>query len=144
MPIIDLIYTQGALNEAQQKDAAARLTDIIMEIEGTKGDPRYAAGTWLTLNEVPSEHIAVGGQQGAYAALYRVIVYLPQGVLSVASKSLIVERITDALLTIEGAAPEPRNRARVYCLVTEVTDGGWGFGGVVYTLEALRAGSSAR
>ena len=62
MPVIDVIYPTGKLNKEAQEAVAAQLTDILMEIEGTKGIAAIAAGTWLILHEAEENTIAVGGK----------------------------------------------------------------------------------
>jgi phenylpyruvate tautomerase PptA (4-oxalocrotonate tautomerase family) len=57
---------------------------------------------------------------------------VPTGVLSKEQKAELISRVTEAILRIEGAESEPAQRARVYCLVNEIADGGWGWAGQVY------------
>jgi 4-oxalocrotonate tautomerase len=133
MPVIDVTYPAGSLNLAAQEAIAAQLTDILMEIEGTKGIAAIAAGTWLLLHEAPANTVAVGGQFAP--GRYRVEINTPEGVLNMAQKAELIQRVTDALLRIEGTEPDERQRARVYCLLHEVPDGGWGFAGIAITKE---------
>ncbi len=143
MPIIDVMFSEGTLDETQQEAVAARLTDILLEIEGTKGNPQFEAATWLTMQETPAKTFAVGGKAGAYPATYRIVVHVPEKTLRLEKKEAIVSRLTDAILEIEGTTPDIFQRARVYCLINEIADGGWGFAGNVYTLERLRAARSS-
>jgi phenylpyruvate tautomerase PptA (4-oxalocrotonate tautomerase family) len=62
MPVIDVTYPAGALSQEAQEAVAAQLTDILMQIEGTKGIAANAAGTWLLMHEVNPNAIAVGGK----------------------------------------------------------------------------------
>lgn len=134
MPVIDVTYPAGALNEAAQAAVAAQLTDILMEIEGTKGIAAIAAGTWLLLHEAAPNTVAVGGQFAP--GRYRVEISTPEGTLNMAQKAELIGRVTDALLKIDGVdAPDDRQRARIYCLLNEVPDGGWGFAGIAITKE---------
>jgi phenylpyruvate tautomerase PptA (4-oxalocrotonate tautomerase family) len=52
-----------------------------------------------------------------------------------AQKAELIRRVTDALLQIIDVEPDDAQRARIYCLVDEVPDGGWGFGGIAITRE---------
>jgi 4-oxalocrotonate tautomerase len=63
-----------------------------------------------------------------------VHVSIPEGTFSAQQKQELVARITDALVDIE-QVPEVRQFVNV--LISEVTDGGWGVGGQVFTKEAL-------
>lgn len=133
MPVIDVTYPAGALSQQAQEAVAAQLTDILMEIEGTKGIAAIAAGTWLLLHEAAPNTIAVGGKFSP--GRYRVEIATPAGVLNMAQKAELIRRVTDTLLQIIGVEPDDIQRARIYCLVDEVPDGGWGFAGIAITRE---------
>src|SRR5436190_22739240 len=125
MPVIDVTYPAGTLNQEAQTAIAAQLTDIVMEIEGTKGIAEIAAGTWLRLHESKPNTVAVGGKFSP--GRYHVEIATPVGTLNLSQKAELIQRVTDALLRIEGTEPDPAQRARVYCLLSEIPDGGWGF-----------------
>jgi len=133
MPVIDVTYPAGALNQEAQATVAEQLTDILMEIEGTKGIAAIAAGTWLLLHEAQPNTVAVAGKFAP--GRYRVEIATPEGTLSMAQKAELIGRVTDALLKIEGTEPDATQRARVYCLISEIPDGGWGFLGLAITKE---------
>ena len=52
-----------------------------------------------------------------------------------AQKAELISRVTDAILKIEGTTPDDIQRARIYCLINEVPDGGWGFASIAITKE---------
>ena len=133
MPVIDVTYPAGALSQEAQAAIAAQLTDILMEIEGTKGIAAIAAGTWLLLHEAAANTLAVGGKFSP--GRYRVEIATPEGTLNMAQKAELIRRVTDALLHIEGVEPDAAQRARIYCLINEIPDGGWGFAGLAITRE---------
>jgi phenylpyruvate tautomerase PptA (4-oxalocrotonate tautomerase family) len=133
MPVIDVTYPAGTFNAEAQEAVAAQLTDILMEIEGTKGIAAIAAGTWLLLHEVAPNTIAVGGKFAP--GRVRVQVAVPEGVLNLKQKVELISRVTDALLKIQGIEPDANQRARIYCLISEIPDGGWGFLGIAITRE---------
>jgi phenylpyruvate tautomerase PptA (4-oxalocrotonate tautomerase family) len=133
MPVIDVTYPAGSLSREAQEAVAAQLTDILMEIEGTKGIAAIAAGTWLLLHEANPDTVAVGGKFSP--GRYRVEIATPAGTLNLPQKAELIRRVTDALLKIEGVEPDAAQRARVYCLINEIPDGGWGFTGLAITRE---------
>ncbi len=137
MPVIDVTYPAGALSQEAQEAAAAQLTDILMEIEGTKGIPAIAAGTWLLLHEANPNTIAVGGKFSP--GRYRVEIATPAGTLTMPQKAELIRRVTDTLLQIQGVEPNAAQRARIYCLINEIPDGGWGFVGQAITREYAEA-----
>jgi 4-oxalocrotonate tautomerase len=58
-----------------------------------------------------------------------------EGVFTAPQKHEIVERLTDAMVSIEGESM----RKHTWCLVTEVASGDWGSGGQTLTADDLRA-----
>ena len=62
-------------------------------------------------------------------------VKLIEGVFTVPQKQEIIERLTDAMVTIEGEAM----RSVTWCLVEEVASGEWGFGGQTLTADDVKA-----
>ncbi len=137
MPVIDVTYPAGALSQKAQEALAAQLTDIIMEVEGTKGIAAIAAGTWLLFHEANPNTIAVGGKFSP--GRFRVEIATPAGTLNMSQKADVIRRVTDAVLKIEGVEPNVTQRARIYCLISEIPDGGWGFTGLAITREYAEA-----
>jgi 4-oxalocrotonate tautomerase len=66
-------------------------------------------------------------------ALIRVAVIA--GVFTRTQKEEIIERLTDAMVAIEGE----NMREAVWCLVEEVASGEWGVGGRTLTADDVRA-----
>jgi phenylpyruvate tautomerase PptA (4-oxalocrotonate tautomerase family) len=54
-------------------------------------------------------------------------------------KAEVIRRVTDTVLKIEGSEPNATQRARIYCLISEIPDGGWGFAGLAITREYAEA-----
>jgi 4-oxalocrotonate tautomerase len=57
------------------------------------------------------------------------------GVFTTPQKQEIIERLTDAMVAIEGE----NMRQAVWCLVEEVASGAWGVGGLTLTADDVRA-----
>ena len=62
------------------------------------------------------------------------------GVFTTPQKQEIIERLTDAMVAIEGE----NMRQAVWCLVEEVASGEWGVGGRALTADDVRALARAR
>jgi 4-oxalocrotonate tautomerase len=58
-----------------------------------------------------------------------------KGVFTTPQKQEIIERLTDAIVAIEGE----NMRHAVWCIVTEVASGEWGAGGRTLTADDVRA-----
>jgi 4-oxalocrotonate tautomerase len=62
-------------------------------------------------------------------------VKLIEGVFTAPQKQEIIERLTDALVAIEGE----EMRSVTWCLFEEVASGEWGFGGQTLTADDVKA-----
>ena len=71
-------------------------------------------------------------------ALIRVT--LIAGVFTTPQKQELIERLTDAMVAIEGE----NMRQTVWCIVDEVASGEWGVGGRMLTADDLKALARAR
>src|SRR5260221_11020589 len=98
MPMIDVTYPAGALSQEAQEAVAAQLTDILMEIEGTKGIAAIAAGTWLLLHEAQPNTLAIGGKVSP--GRHRVENAPPAGNLNNEQKEEQIPRAPSATLMI--------------------------------------------
>ena len=72
-------------------------------------------------------------QQGAAHAVHQRQAH--QGVFTPEQKTQIVERLTDAMISIEGE----NMRQVTWCVVEEVKSGDWGIAGQCLTTEAVHA-----
>ena len=62
-------------------------------------------------------------------------VKLIEGVFTAPQKQEIIERLTDAVVAIQGEGM----RSATWCLVEEVAGGKWGFGGQTLTADDVKA-----
>jgi 4-oxalocrotonate tautomerase len=64
-----------------------------------------------------------------------ITVKIIEGVLTPAQKSQIAERLTDAMVSVEGEAM----RGVTWCVIEEVMSGDWAIGGEQVTSEMVQA-----
>jgi 4-oxalocrotonate tautomerase len=57
------------------------------------------------------------------------------GVFTTSQKHEIIERLTDALVEVQGE----NLRAHTWCVIEEVPSGAWGIGGLVQTADDIKA-----
>ena len=67
-------------------------------------------------------------------------VKLLEGVFTAPQKQEIIERLTDAMVQIEGE----NMRQTVWCMIEEVATGEWGIGGQTFTADDVKALARAR
>jgi 4-oxalocrotonate tautomerase len=68
-----------------------------------------------------------------------IVVKVIEGVFTAPQKQEIVQRLTDAIVEIEGE----NMRRLTWCLVEEVAGGDWGIGGQTLTADDIKALASA-
>src|SRR4051794_20161565 len=91
----------------------------------TRCAQRRSGGRWRYSNFRPNKEDSV--------PLIQVKVI--QGVFTAPQKREIIERLTDAMVAIEGEEMRPMT----WCLVEEITSGEWGVGGQTMTVDDVRA-----
>ena len=74
------------------------------------------------------------------AAMALIQVTLIAGVFTTPQKQELIERLTDAMVAIEGE----NMRETVWCIVEEVASGEWGVGGRMLTADDVKALARAR
>lgn len=67
-------------------------------------------------------------------------VRLIEGVFSPAQKTEIIEKLTDAMVSIEGE----NLRSLTWVIIEEVKSGAWGIGGKPMTAEAVKAAAAGK
>jgi 4-oxalocrotonate tautomerase len=73
--------------------------------------------------------------QTTMPAMSLIHVKVPAGVFTACQQREIVERLTDAMVAIEGA----NARQLTWCIVEEVPSGAWGIGGETVVADDFRA-----
>jgi phenylpyruvate tautomerase PptA (4-oxalocrotonate tautomerase family) len=139
MPLVRITYPRGALAAEQKRQIAADLTEIVLDAEV---DAVTEAGRMVTVvhfNEAAADDWAVGGQLRSTAAgapnHFIVDLIVLDGLLDGARRSDAHRRVTDAFQKAFGEGGDPLLPLRVWVLVHEVREGGWGAGG--QTVSAL-------
>ncbi len=146
MPMVELTTTKGALNDAAKQRLAAELATIALELEAAPladfgGDPHMQALSWCFVNE---QEVFLGGQVHP-KPVYRVVVTIPEGApgvfgpLAGRGRAKLVERVTAAVLEVEGSDSTMVEAHRVWVQLRHIVDGHWGGFGEVVTARELAA-----
>ena len=139
MPLVRITYPRGALTPEQKRRLAAALTEIVLDVEV---DAVTEAGRMVTVihfNEAAADDWAVGGELRATAAQapnhYIVDLVVLEGLLDGARRGEAHRRVTEAFQNAFGEGGDALLPFRVWVLVHDVREGGWGAGG--RTVSAL-------
>ena len=140
MPIMDLTYPQGALDQEAKSQLADGLTTALLSAERAPNTDFFRDITWLYVHELPTEDVLANGKPVAKPT-FRLDVTTPQGALSERRRAEMVEQATQL---IRDAAGIPEDEGiRVWVLCREIDEGSWGAGGQVIQFEALRNAAKA-
>ncbi len=109
MPMIDVIFPKGSLDEAAKAKLNATLWETALRWEGIEATEGAASVAWVFLDE------------------RRVMV----GFMDQERIDRMVAELTNAVLTADGKVGD--GSPRVFCIVEEIPSGTWGIDGKVWT-----------
>jgi phenylpyruvate tautomerase PptA (4-oxalocrotonate tautomerase family) len=138
MPMIEMTYPAGALEPDVRDALTDELAGILLGWEGAPDTDFFRANTWVYVNEV--DGLAVGGRPGGDPR-FRVDVTTPEGAFSDRRREGLVADVNAAVLRAAGLQEE--DGFRVWVLLREIAEGGWGAGGGIIRFEQLKAAAKA-
>ena len=131
MPMIDVYAARGTFPDPHQ--LASDLARTLMTIEGVPDIPMFRQNTAGFVHEMDGPAIANVGGDSRYV---RVQVLTNAGALDRDKQVAVVSQFTDLVVA---AADDPTLSDRVWVLLTEAVEGGWGLWGHANTNEELVA-----
>jgi phenylpyruvate tautomerase PptA (4-oxalocrotonate tautomerase family) len=135
VPMIDVYATVGTFRDPHQ--LAADLAQRLMTIEGVPDIPMFRQNTAAFVHALPDGAISNVDGESTYV---RVQVLTNAGALDREKQLAVVSQFSEL---ITAAAAEASAPERVWVLLTEAVDGGWGLSGHAHTntelIEAARA-----
>ena len=135
MPMIDVYASAGTF--ADPHSLAAELARTLMVIEQVPEIPMFRQNTAAFIHDLPEGTLSNVDGESNYV---RVQVLTNAGALDRDKQLGVVEQFTDLVVQ---AAGDPDYAKRVWVLLTEAVDGGWGLWGHAHTnaelVEAARA-----
>jgi phenylpyruvate tautomerase PptA (4-oxalocrotonate tautomerase family) len=131
MPMIDVYAPEGAFED--KHELARRLAAELMAIEGIPDIAMFRQNTAACIHELAADAISNVDGGSDYV---RVQVLTNAGGLDRDKQIAVVSRLTDLIAGAPGNPPAPE---RIWVLLTEATDGGWGLWGHAQTNAELVA-----
>jgi phenylpyruvate tautomerase PptA (4-oxalocrotonate tautomerase family) len=135
MPMIDVYATAGTFGDPNA--LAQRLAATLMRIEEVPELPMFRNNTAAFVHALPGGAIANVEGKSDYV---RVQVLTNSGALDRPKQLAVVEQFTDI---VADAAGRPELKERIWVLLTEAPDGGWGLWGHAHTNGELVAAARA-
>ncbi len=135
MPMIDVYASAGTF--ADPHSLAAELAGTLMTIEQVPDIPMFRQNTAGFIHDLPESSLSNVDGESNYI---RVQVLTNTGALDREKQLAVVEQFTDL---VTKAAADPGYAKRVWVLLTEAVEGGWGLWGHAHTnaelIDAARA-----
>lgn len=130
MPLIDVTFPAGALEEGQKSELAESLMNVLLRAERAPDTQFFRDITWVYLHELPAGAVTSAGRPVAVPT-FRVELTTPEGALSDGRRQ---EAVSEATKTVREIAGIPEEEAlRVCVLCREIAEGSWGAGGQVWS-----------
>jgi phenylpyruvate tautomerase PptA (4-oxalocrotonate tautomerase family) len=133
MPIIQVYYPQGALDQQLKATLAQKLTDVLIMMEGGAGTTAGRAFASVLMTEVNADSWFVGGHLDATfvakAGKFLVYVTIPEGYMNAAHKTEVHSAVNAAILEVTGHQADPSAGANILVVINEVPEGNWGANG---------------
>ena len=136
MPMIDVYAASGTFGNPHQ--LAADLARTLMTIEGVPDIPMFRQNTAGFVHEMDGPAISNVDGDSRYV---RVQVLTNAGALDRDKQLAVVSQFTEL---VAAAAGDPTLSDRIWVLLTEAVEGGWGLGGHANTNEELVAAARAQ
>ena len=125
MPMIDVYAPAGTFEDKHL--LARRLAEAVMVAEGVPDIPMFRQNTAAFIHELPADAISNVEGGSDYA---RVQVLTNAGGLDRDKQRALVARLTELVAGAPGKPPAPE---RIWVLLTDANDGGWGLWGQAHT-----------
>ena len=136
MPMIDVYAAEGTF--ADPHALARDLAQALMTIEQVPNIPMFRQNTAAFVHELPPDSLSnVDGD----SACVRVQVLTNAGGLDREKQLAVVAELTRI---VAAAADDPSVKERIWVLLTEAPDGGWGLAGHAQTNAELVAAARAQ
>jgi phenylpyruvate tautomerase PptA (4-oxalocrotonate tautomerase family) len=129
MPMIDVYSAAGTFADPRQ--LAARLAQALMTIEEVPNIQMFRQNTAAFVHELPENAISNVDGDGRYV---RVQVLTNAGALDRSKQLEVVQQFTEL---VSAGAGDPSLTDRVWVLLTEAVEGGWGLWGHAHTNAEL-------
>jgi phenylpyruvate tautomerase PptA (4-oxalocrotonate tautomerase family) len=138
MPFVEVFVPKGALSGTQREAIKQRLVAEVMDVEGAPDTPEARSISWLVMHEMDAW--SIGGRPVGLEEAPRFVVRIavPAGSLDDAKRELMMARVNDLLVEIDGS-DRLRRSPEAWVHINEVPEGNWGAFGRIVSLSDIAA-----
>ncbi|MBV8177879.1 MAG: tautomerase family protein [Mycobacterium sp.] len=130
MPMIDLTYVRGSLNDQALAQLTDELVTALLRAERAPDTPFLRDNTLVYLHALDPAAQSVGGL-GAGAPRFRIEVTVFEGAVSQDRKEQLAADVHSAVCAAAGIEPEGARALHVWTLIYEIPEGNWAGGGKI-------------
>lgn len=137
MPIMNVRYSAGDLDDASKAKLAKSLTEVMIKMEGGANTRGGRAFAWVLFEEFAQGDWWAGGETGngyiSPPGRFLIHVSIPEGYMSAPHKGEVQSWVTDAILHATGAACENAGQS-IQVIIDDIPEGNWAAGGHAISL----------
>jgi len=137
MPMIDLTYVRGSLEEQALSRLSDELVTALLRAEHAPDTPFLRDNTWVYLHAVEAADLSVGGR-GPGAPRFRVDLTVFEGALDKDRKERLAADVHAAVCAAAGIEPQGARAFHVWTLIHEIPEGNWAGGGKVIYYQQVK------
>jgi phenylpyruvate tautomerase PptA (4-oxalocrotonate tautomerase family) len=130
MPMIDLTYVRGSLEQQALGELTDELVTALLRAERAPDTPFLRDNTVVYLHDLDPAAQSVGGR-GPGAPRFRVEMTVFEGALSQARKEQLAADVHVAVCAAAGIDPEGAKAFYIWTLIHEIPEGNWAGGGKI-------------
>jgi phenylpyruvate tautomerase PptA (4-oxalocrotonate tautomerase family) len=141
VPVMQVSHPVGSLDAAKKTALAARLTNVLLTMEGGARTPGGLAFATVLFSELQGEDWYVGGRTDESfvhpPGKFLVRVTVPEGYMSQTHKSEVHSMVNDAFIEVLGGRNSAAAGGSILVTIEEVIEGNWGCGGRTISLASI-------
>jgi phenylpyruvate tautomerase PptA (4-oxalocrotonate tautomerase family) len=132
MPMIDLTYVRGSLDDRALAQLTDELVTALLRAERAPDTPFLRDNTLVYLHAVDPAAQSVGGR-GEGTPRFRIEMTVFEGAVSQDRKEQLAADVHAAVCAAAGIEPEGARALHVWTLIHEIPEGNWAGGGnIIY------------
>jgi phenylpyruvate tautomerase PptA (4-oxalocrotonate tautomerase family) len=137
MPMIDLTFVRGSLEDRALSRLTDELVTVLLRAERAPDTPFLRDNTWVYLHALEATELSVGGRELG-APRFRVDVTVFDGALSGDRKEQLAADVHAAVCAAAGIEPEGSRAFHVWTLIHEIAEGSWAGGGKIIYYQQVK------
>ena len=137
MPMIDLTFVRGSLDERALSRLTDELVSALLRAERAPDTRFLRDNTWVYLHAQEPAELSVGGREPG-APRFRIDVTAFEGALSQDRKEQLAADVHAAVCAAAGIEPQGSKAFHIWTLIHEVPEGNWAGGGKVIYYQQVK------